>query len=413
MSKKAKAVLDPLRSNLSGKETRTGRTRGREAPATAEASKRSALRRRLLTWYDRNHRPLPWRATSDPYRIWISEIMLQQTRVETVLPHYARFLDRFPTLQALAAAPPEAVLKVWEGLGYYTRARNLHAAARIVVARHGGRLPDTREALLALPGIGTYTVGAILSIAFGKRVAAVDGNVRRVWGRIFATGETGESDAPSPADLAEAIVPRRAPGLFNQALMDLGATVCKPRNPGCSVCPVRDLCRARAAGLERTLPSPAKKPAVPEREGVAGVIADATGRLLIVRRAPDGLLGSLWKFPGGFVRPPESPEDGLVRTVREELGIRIEPGERAAVVRHAYTHFRLTLHAFPCRIVRGRPQPPNGRDWLWATPNDLAERPFSGVDRKVMAKLAARDRPLAADRAGNPSGDTAAPLPDG
>lgn len=385
-------------------------TRRRSAPETDETSKWSALRRRLLTWYDRNHRPLPWRATSDPYRIWISEIMLQQTQVATVLPYYARFLDRFPTLQALAAAPPEAVLKAWEGLGYYTRVRNLHAAARLVVARHGGRLPETRGALLALPGIGTYTAGAILSIAFGQRVAAVDGNVRRVWGRIFATAESG---AGSLQELAEAIVPRRVPGRFNQALMDLGATVCKPRTPGCSVCPVRDLCHAHAAGLERSLPSPMKRAAVPEREGVAGVIADPTGRLLIVRRAPDGLLGSLWKFPGGFVRPPESPEDCLVRTVREELGIRIEPGERAAVVKHAYTHFRLTLHAFPCRIVRGRPHPAAGRDWLWASPKDLVERPFSGVDRKVMAKLAARVRPLGADRAGNPAGDAATPLPDG
>ncbi len=355
-------------------------------------SKRRALGRRLLAWYDRHHRPLPWRETSDPYRVWVSEIMLQQTQVETVLPYYERFLERFPTMEILAAAAPDEVLKVWEGLGYYARARNLHAAARRLVEGGRDRMPETREALLALPGIGAYTAGAILSIAFGRRAAAVDGNVRRVWSRIFAAAPSADGGAATVdlADLAAAIVPREAPGRFNQAVMDLGATVCTPRNPRCDRCPVRDLCSAQAEGLQHVLPAVRKKAPVPERDGTAGVVADAAGRLLIVQRPSEGLLGSLWKFPGGFSRPGEPPEATLERTVREELGIRIRVGDRIGAVKHVYTHFRLTLHVFAGRIGRGRPRARACQDWAWAPPDALAERPFSGVDRKAMAILAAR-----------------------
>ncbi|HOG06707.1 MAG: A/G-specific adenine glycosylase [Syntrophales bacterium] len=352
-------------------------------------SKRQVLVRRLLDWYDRHHRPLPWRETSDPYRIWVSEIMLQQTQVETVLPYYERFLERFPTVEALAAAKPDEVLRVWEGLGYYARARNLHAAARRLVERSGGRVPETREALLALPGIGAYTAGAILSIAFGRRAASIDGNVRRVWSRIFASAD-GRTAPADLEDLAATIVPREAPGRFNQAVMDLGATVCTPRNPRCDGCPLRDLCPARAGGLQHVLPAVKKKAPVPERDGTAGVVTDAAGRLLIVQRPAEGLLGSLWKFPGGFSRPGEPPEATLERTVREELGIRIRVGDRIGAVKQVYTHFRLTLHVFTGRIGRGRPRALACQDWAWAPLDTLADRPFSGVDRKVMAVLAAR-----------------------
>lgn len=354
-------------------------------------TKQQALIRRLLDWYDRNSRPLPWRETAEPYRIWVAEIMLQQTQVATVLPYYRNFLDRFPTVNALAAAPLAEVLKVWEGLGYYTRARHLHDAACLVAERYQGRLPDNRKALLALPGIGAYTVGAILSMAFGQPVAAVDGNVRRVWSRVFAVTDSrmDGSVQESLTDLAERMVSREAPGRFNQALMDLGATVCTPRNPRCALCPVRADCAAHAGGVQHVLPVVKKKPPVPERESVAAIITDEAGRLLIVQRLPDGLLGSLWKFPGGFSRPGEEPETSLQRTVHEELGVRIRVDDKIGIAKQVYTHFRLTLHAFSCRIIRGRPRVLACQDWAWTSREGLTERPFSGVDRKVMAMLTA------------------------
>ena len=343
----------------------------------------------LLAWYRKHRRNLTWRDNPDPYRVWVSEIMLQQTRVDTVIPYYHRFLTRFPTVADLAAAHLDDVLKAWENLGYYARARNLHKAAQSIVDRHEGRIPDSLEALMAIPGIGRYTAGAILSIAFGLPVPAVDGNTRRVLSRLFAVREPAGLPGTRKKihDLAASLVPQRAPGSFNQALMDLGAGICRPKSPACADCPLRRHCRARQERVQEALPLSDKKPAVPHERVVAAILRDRRGRVLVVRRPPAGLLASLWKFPGGILKVGESLPEGLRRTVFEETGIRIQVGERIASFQHAYTHFRITLFAFRCTRKAGRQRSPSAPEWRWATPDDLNRLAFSRSDRAVMAAM--------------------------
>jgi A/G-specific adenine glycosylase len=343
----------------------------------------------LLEWYDRCRRRLPWRDHPDPYRVWISEIMLQQTQVDTVIPYYHRFLDRFPTVEALAAAPLDEVLKVWENLGYYARARNLHGAAQVIVEKFNGKIPDTREALIALPGIGDYTAGAILSMAFGRPIPAVDGNVRRVLSRLFAVRDPIDRPDTQYAlrVLVASLIPEKAPGSFNQALMDLGATICTPKLPSCADCPLRRLCKARREGQQDLLPLSKKKPATPHERVTAAVIRNRQGQVLIVRRPERGLLASLWKFPGGILTKKEALAAGLTRTVQEELGIRIRVGEQMASIRHAYTHFRITLSAFRCSRLSGRPRALACQDWRWASLEELKNFTFSKADRAVIPAI--------------------------
>jgi A/G-specific adenine glycosylase len=338
--------------------------------------------RRALRWYDKHRRHLPWRETQDPYAVWISEIMLQQTQVQTVLPYYRRFLERFPNVETLARAPFGEVLKVWETLGYYARVRNLHNAAGEIAERFGGRIPDRWEEIIRLPGIGRYTAGAILSIAFGRAVPAVDGNVRRVISRLFGIEESVDDEATRERieDLVRTLVPKRDPGRFNQALMELGAICCMPKTPACPACPIQDDCRARALGLTQRLPVRREKKTIPHREVVAAVIRKGKGRILIVQRPARGLLGSLWKFPGGILNPGESPEEGLARTVREELGIGIRVGSPLIAVKHSYTHFRITLTAYSCTL---RDATPAGTQRRWAGTGELEELPFSKADRLI------------------------------
>jgi A/G-specific adenine glycosylase len=275
------------------------------------------MRRALLDFYDARARPLPWRESEDPYRIWISEIMLQQTRVETVIPYYERWLARFPDIGALAEAPFDDVLHTWQGLGYYTRARNLHRAASLVRERHAGILPDDSAALRALPGIGAYTAGAIMSIAYGRAEPAVDGNVRRVLSRLL--------DEPAPPatrlrTVAAALVPADRPGDFNQALMELGATICVPRSPRCGRCPVAQWCAARTAGTQDERPAKKTRSAVPAfRLGIAAVL-DSSGRLLLERRPEGGLLGGMWGLPGDERAADEPAEHAALRAAQHSLG---------------------------------------------------------------------------------------------
>jgi len=313
---------------------------------------------------------------------------LQQTQVDTVIPYYLRFLSRFPDIKALAEAPLEDVLKAWENLGYYRRAHSLHRAAGVIAARFGGRVPETMDDLMALPGVGSYTAAAVLSIAFGEAVAAVDGNIRRIMCRLFAIAEAPEEPAVGKriTAYAQSLVPTdgRA-GAFNQALMDLGATVCTARSPRCDACPIRQECLAHARGMQDVLPIKAKKRAVPQRQGVAGILLDGRGRVLIVQRPERGLLASLWKFPGGMLEGDESPEAGLQRTVKDELGIRVRPECPVGVIKHAYTHFRLTLHVWSCRRQDGPVHALRCQKWQWVSPNDLTTLPFSKADGTVIA----------------------------
>ena len=308
--------------------------------------------------------------------------MLQQTRVETVIPYYLKFLERFPTVETLARAPLGDVLKVWENLGYYARVRNLHKAAGEITTGFGGRIPECMEEIIRLPGIGRYTAGAILSIAFGRAVPAVDGNVRRVISRLYAIGESVDDEAVRERieALVRTLVPTREPGRFNQALMELGAVCCTPKSPACPACPLHDDCRARLQGLEHRLPVRGKKKSVPHREVAAAVIRDGEGRILIVQRPSHGLLGSLWKFPGGILDSGESPGKGLKRIVREELDIGIGVGSPLAAVNHAYTHFRITLTAFACTLREGSPAGPS---WRWAGVDEIDGLPFSKADRMI------------------------------
>jgi len=358
-----------------------------------EAAKiKTALARRLLDWYDRERRPLPWRETADPYRIWVSEIMLQQTRVDTVIPYYRRFLEAFPTVRDLATAPLQDVLKVWENLGYYSRARNLHTAAGMVVLNFSGRIPDTPEHLKTLPGIGDYVAGAILSIAYGHAVPAVDGNVRRIVARLFAFA--APIDQPQTMgrlrEAAAILVPRRRPGDFNQALMDLGATICRAKDAHCTRCPVSRHCRTRAEGLQTTIPQTTKRQPVPRREEAAAIIHNRDGRLLMIQRPAKGLLGALWTFPGGFLQESGNEEEELREIIQYELGLRVRVGGRLATVQHAYTHFRTTIHAYDCRLIRETTASVTGPNRRWVPLAELPALPLAKVDRMIARMVLGR-----------------------
>lgn len=354
-----------------------------------------AIGQRLLAWYERHHRDLPWRRTQDPYAIWVAEVMLQQTRVETVMAYYARFLASFPTLQSLAAARLDDVLKAWEGLGYYSRARNLHAAARWVMREMGGRLPTTPEALVHLPGVGRYTAAAVASIAFGQDAVAMDGNLRRVLCRIFAIDDDpGRSSTQRRLEkLAEAMLPPGRAGDFNQALMDLGATTCTPTNPRCLICPVLNLCQAQEEGIQNELPLVATRSQRPHRDVTAGVIWDANDHFLITRRPLDGLLGGMWEFPGGKRRPGETLPICLQREIAEELAIEIEVGDLLCTVDHAFTHFHMTLYAFDCQWLGGKPQCVGCTDLRWITLDEIDAFAFPVADQKIIAFLRSLDTP--------------------
>lgn len=353
--------------------------------------RRTRFAAQMLAWYRSHRRDLPWRREAhDAYRVWISEALLQQTQVTTVIPYYERFVARFPTVQALAAARLDAVLKTWEGAGYYARARNLHRAAREIVARFGGRVPRTVEDLLTLPGIGRYTAGAIASIAFNQDAPILDGNVLRVLCRYFgirADPRTAETQKRLWS-LAEQLVPHGRAGDFNQGLMDLGATVCTPRQPACGTCPLRRSCVARRLGIQEQLPAKRKKKELPHYDIGVGVIWKGD-RVLIARRFPRDLLGGLWEFPGGHREPGESLAACVAREVREELGIRVKVGNEFVVVEHGYSHFRVTLHAFRGTYVRGTPEAIGCAAWKWVRPRDLGRYAFPRADRRIIERMKA------------------------
>jgi len=343
----------------------------------------------LLNWYHRFDRRLPWRGQTDPYVIWVSEIMLQQTRVETVIPYYRCWLERYPTLSSLAAAPLQEVLSTWEGLGYYSRARNLHRAAQMVVDQLDGRLPSDVSSLRKLPGIGRYTAAAIASIAFGKDEPTLDGNIRRVLARFFNVAEQARSPEGERIlwDLAAANLPAGQAGDYNQALMDLGALICTPRAPACDRCPMAEACQARILGLQEQRPVLKARPAIPHYTVTAAVI-QKNGTVLLAQRPLNGLLGGLWEFPGGKVLEGEDLPTCLRREIQEELQVEVEVGEPYGVYRHAFTHFRVTLHAFRCRLKTGEPRPIEANDLRWVSPVELTDFPMGKIDRQIASRLA-------------------------
>ncbi len=346
------------------------------------------VRRKLLAWYARHQRRLPWRETSDPYAIWVSEVMLQQTRVETAIDYYLRFMERFPTVRHLAEADIEDVLKQWEGLGYYSRARNLHRAAAIVVGRFGGRVPDEPSAFHSLPGVGDYIAAAVLSIAFGRVLAVVDGNVKRVLARLL------EIDTPvnrsgshrifrEPA--SQLICPDK-PADFNQAVMELGALVCRPKNPHCRQCPLSGLCLAYRHGRVDRYPQRDPSRAVPHRRVAIGVILKKR-TLLVVQRPMEGFLGGLWEFPAIAIDGSTITRPALARGLQAETGLTVAVERRLTRVKHAYSHFTLTGEVYLCRYVSGRVRRKSARGHRWVTFTKLTDLALHKANHKFLDAL--------------------------
>ncbi|NIS81799.1 MAG: A/G-specific adenine glycosylase [Anaerolineales bacterium] len=352
----------------------------------------SSLADALLAWYRENARDLPWRRTQDPYAIWVAEVMLQQTRVETVIPYYQRWMECFPTVRDLAAADRDQVLSLWEGLGYYRRAHHLHQAAQEVVAKFDGELPCSVDELVRLPGIGKYTAAAISAIAFNQDVVPLDGNLRRVLSRLGdleVDPRTAEGERSLVTWALDALPSGRA-SAFNQALMDLGATLCTPRSPVCASCPIATACLSFQRGVQAARPVRTPRRSIPHRTVTAGVLW-REGKVLICRRPEGELLGGLWEFPGGTQESGESLKACLRRELVEELGIVVEPGNSLGVFNHAYTHFRITLHTFECRILSGEPQALEHSDVRWVELQSLSDYPMGKVDRQIARLIVSRD----------------------
>ena len=344
-----------------------------------------ALADRLLDWYDRNARLLPWRVPPggrpDPYHVWLSEVMLQQTTVAAVGPYFRTFLDRWPTVRALAAAPLDDVLVAWAGLGYYARARNLHKCAQLVAAWRDGAFPEDEETLRTLPGIGDYTAAAIAAIAFGRRAVVMDGNIERVVARLFAVADPLPGAKPRLKDLAARLTPERRSGDYAQAAMDLGATVCTPKQPACVLCPWRDDCEGRRLGIAETLPAKVAKPERPVRRGVAFWTTRRDGAVLLRRRPEKGLLG-------GMMEIPSTPWRGEPWQVAEALTAAPATAEwrtLPGVVAHTFTHFHLEL-----AVLAGRTRTPELAKGLWCPLDALDDQALPTLMRKWFANWLAK-----------------------
>ena len=343
----------------------------------------------LLRWYKKYHRHLPWRRTKNPYNIWISEIMLQQTTVQSVIPYFENWLNIFPDIYSLSNAPLQKVLKAWQGLGYYQRARNLHAASKIIVKSHGGEIPRNYEVLRKLPGFGPYTTAAILSLAFDLPYPVIDANVRRVLMRL--KGLSKEANArydKGLLDFLSPLLPKKNLGTFNQAMMELGALHCRPKNPSCLLCPFPDDCKAFIQGKQEVIPKPKKK-SYKKIEAVVGIIIKEN-KLLIQKRPPVGLLAGLWEFPGGKIKSGETQKQALRREMREELHSKVQSSNFIVTVRHAYTNFQVTLHAFECKLEQNPRLDKNVQRWV--TLKGIQNYPLPSGSAKIIRYLEDRKK---------------------
>jgi A/G-specific adenine glycosylase len=350
----------------------------------------SSLRRRLRAWFDRHSRDLPWRADAEPYAIWLSEVMLQQTTVATVLPRYARFLQRFPSLASLAAADEDDVLHQWEGLGYYRRARQLHKAARVIVAEHGGRFPDQFAVVRGLPGIGRYTAGAILSFAFDQPWPILEANTTRLWARLLACDEPSTPQGQRRLwSAAEAVLPKRTGSrTINLALMDIGATICTPREPRCEECPLAALCLARRQGRQREVPQP-KRAALPTAVREAAVVVRRRGRVLLMRYPVGQRWAGLWDFPRFAVTTtkPAALRRELAENVERLTGVAIAPGEHLTTIKHSVTRYRITLQCFAASCVDGASGRTGLHETRWVSLDELDAYALHTTGRKLARLL--------------------------
>lgn len=348
----------------------------------------AAFQKDLVRWYEEHRRDLPWRKTRNPYHIWVSEVMLQQTRVDTVIGYYHRFLEAFPDIRTLAAADLQEVLKRWEGLGYYSRARHLHAAAGQLADTPEKKVPDAPARFKQLPGVGDYINAAVQSIAFDHPLPVVDGNVKRVLSRLFMmTFPVNQAGGHKEfATAAESLLDRRSPGRFNQAVMELGALACKPARPACRICPVTRFCRAFRENRTADFPRRLAGKKVPHHHLAAGAVWKKN-TLLIVLRPPEGLLGGLWEFPGGRLKPGETSEAACRRSVREAVGLTVLVGPRLVRIRHAYTHFKITLDLYWCDFEAGRVRRRGPAAHRWIRPAVLEQYPFHRAVHKCLPAL--------------------------
>jgi A/G-specific adenine glycosylase len=349
---------------------------------------KSKIANKLLRWYASRKRSLPWRDAPEPYAVWVAEIMAQQTRLESMLPYFERWMRRFPTVRALAEADEQDVLSLWEGLGYYRRARNLRKAAQVVMAEHGGRLPRDAASLQKLPGIGAYTAGAIASLAFGVDAPAVDGNAIRVLARVFNVELPAASSAGQKRfwELATQHLPKGQAAEYNQALMDLGAQVCTPRNPKCESCPLKRVCEAFALGVQEQRPVKVASPKIPLREYAAAVI-EQRGQVLVVQRAGSGLLAGMWEFPNVQVSVAKIAKAGWRRALQREFGLNVEPGAKIGSFEHTYSHFEARLQVYRSALNGLRPRVQSERPFQWVSVKKLGELPMGKLDRRVANAL--------------------------
>jgi A/G-specific adenine glycosylase len=354
-------------------------------PVWRDSSWRSRTRRRLIDWFRDHARDLPWRHDPTPYRVWVSEIMLQQTQVAMVIPYFERFLESFPTVTALASADETTLLSHWEGLGYYRRARSMHAAARQIVDNHAGEFPENYDAVLALPGIGRYTAGAILSISQDQRLPILEGNTQRVFSRwVSMRGSIGESETTKLLwQIAQEMLPTTGSGTFNQAAMELGALICTPKNPSCDQCPLGRICRARRDGLQNEIPGKVSNVRYEERIEYALLVHQGNDYLL--RPLPEGgRWAGLWDFPRTTKTSLESVELAA-RQLSEEIGILVEPKDRVTTIRHAVTKYRISLHVHHAILTDRRRKPP--RPWDFVSIDQMANLPMSVTGRKIVSLL--------------------------
>jgi A/G-specific adenine glycosylase len=341
-------------------------------------SKKEKIQKKLLRWFKKNARDLPWRKTRDPYAIWVSEIMLQQTQVSTVIPYYQRFLKSLPTVRHLAKAPLSKVLKLWEGLGYYSRARNLHLASKIILRKFRGNIPDTRDDLLNLPGLGRYTIGAILSIAHNKDAPVLDGNVKRVLSRLYAISGNPKKTEDLLWQISESLIPKGHANAFNQALMDLGSMICTPKEPQCPRCPLLDECKAKTLGNPETYPSRVRKKRIPHVDALSAVIR-RNGKLLMRQRPPEGLLGGLWEFPNWKMKEKGRSRLrlSLRNNIKKEMGMNVTVKELIGTFQQTFSHFKLTLMVFNCEAIDGRGK---GK---WIPIKHLEQLAMSRIHRRI------------------------------
>lgn len=340
----------------------------------------------LVEWFRENKRDLPWRKTEDPYEIWVAEIMLQQTQVTTVLDYYQDFLEAFPTVEDLAEATQDEVLKAWEGMGFYARARRLHSAAGQVVREYGGQLPEDENERLDLPGIGEYTTAAIGAFAFDQASPVMDSNVERViarWEGIETPVDRSDTQSRIESILEGILRRAETPGTVSESVMELGALVCTARNPDCSDCPLRESCEAFRTDRQSSMPVTRDSVEKPHHEIAVGVVEE-DGEILISRRPEDAMLGGLWEFPGGKREDRESMPEALKRELKEELGVEVSVGEKIETVPHQYSHLSINLHAYWCSIESGTPRSREGQKWTWVRPGNLSDYAFPKANKTIL-----------------------------